>query len=132
MTWTYTNDPQNVTLDAIRVEIYDIDEDNQLLSDEVINYAYSDEGSTLSAAARCCEILAAKFANQVDKKLGPLSVNLSDKSKMYYTRGRELRKQAFVAGVPYAGGISDDKDDDFDDNSDLVQPDFDIGMMDNE
>lgn len=131
MTWTYTNDPQNITLDSIRVEIYDIDEDNQLLSDEVINYTYSDEGSILGAAARCCEILAAKFANQVDKKLGPLSVSLSDKAKMYSSRAEELRNRASIEGTPYAGGISDDKDDDFDDDDDLVQPDFDIGMMDN-
>lgn len=134
MSWSFTNDPKNVIVDAIRVEIYDIDEDNPLISDEIIEYAYDEENSILNAAARCCEILAAKFSNSVDKRLGPLSVSLSDKAEKYSSLAKELRAKAksTYTGVPYAGGISDDKADTFEEDTDLVQPEFSKGMMDND
>ena len=133
MTWTYTGDPENVTRDAVRLNYGDIVTTNQLLQDAEVDYAYAEEGSVLAAAARCCEILAAKFADLADnRKLGSLSITFSEKSQRFTQKAKDLRKRAMAYATPYAGGISDAKEEIFEDDSDLIQPVFERDMMKNE
>jgi len=133
MTWTYTEDPENVTRDAVRLNYGDTDEDNQLLQDAEVDYAYAEEYSVLSAAARCCEILAAKFSDLADnRKLGSLSITFSEKSKRFAYKAKDLRARAMAFATPYAGGISEAKEETFEDDTDLIQPVFERDMMKNE
>jgi len=132
MTWTYTEDPENVTRDAVRLNYGDIDTNNQLLQDAEVDYAYAEEKSVLAAAARCCEILAAKFSELADnRKLGSLSITFSEKSQRFAYKARDLRKRAMAYAIPYVGGISDAKEETFEDDSDLIQPVFERDMMKN-
>ena len=131
MSWTYTADPENVTRDAVRLNFGDIDTNNQLLQDSEVDYAYAEEDSVLAAAARCCEILATKFADAVDRKLGSLSVALSQKAEKYSTKAKELRARDMAYAKPYAGGTSDATEETYEDDSDLIQPVFERDMMKN-
>jgi hypothetical protein len=131
MAFTWTGDPAASTIEQIRWEIDDIDSDNPKFADSEIQYAYDQEHSIYKAAARLCEQLATKYADSVDRSLGPLRVALSQKMDFYSKRAKELRLRALVYAEPYAGGISVSKEETFEEDSDLNQPYFETGMHDN-
>ena len=132
MTFTWTGDPSASTIEQIRAEIFDIDSTHALFTDEWIDYVLTLEHTVLNTAARLCEMLAIKYSADVDRAVGPLRVNLSDKQRFYSSRARELRKRAMKFAEPYVGGISDAKESIFEQDSDIKQPIFSKGMMDNE
>lgn len=132
MSFTWTGDPAASTLEAIRWEIDDIDSTKAKFTDAEINYAYAEEGTVLSAAAHLCEQLATKYAAKASRKLGPLSIELSDLSKQYKDRAKQLRRRDIVHAEPYAGGISKTQEEAFEDDSNLKQPVFERDMMKNE
>ena len=132
MTFTWTGDTAASTLEAIRWEIDDIDSANAKFQDAEINYAYAQEGTVLSAAARLCEQLATKYAGEASRSLGPLHVDLETLSGKYKDRAIQLRKRDMVHAEPYCGGISETKEETFEDDSDLIQPTFEKDMMKNE
>jgi len=131
MTFTWTGDPSASTVEKIRAEIGDTDSTNALFTDEWIEYVYSIEHTVLNSAARLCEQLATKYSGDVNRAMGPLRVDLSDKAKFYAQRAKELRNRGMGFAEPYAGGISEAKEDIFEADSDIKQPIFSKGMMDN-
>ena len=98
MTWTYGGNPAASVIDAIRLEIGDTIEDEQLLQDEELEYFYEEEGSVLGAAARACEAIAAKFAREADLKVGDLSLSASQKAEHYREKAKVLRERAKKKG----------------------------------
>jgi len=98
MTWTYGGNPATSTIDAIRLEIGDTIEEEQLLQDEELEYFYEEEGSILGAAARACEAIAAKFSREADLKVGELSLSASQKAKHYQEKAKVLRERAQKKG----------------------------------
>ena len=131
MAFTWTGNPAASTIEKIRWEINDKDSTNPKFQDSEIQYAYDQEHSVYAAAARLCEQLSTKYADQVDRSLGPLRVSLSQKVDFYNNRAKELRKHGAKYATPYVGGISIAKDDLFEADTDLNQPIFDKGMHDN-
>jgi len=131
MAFTWTGNPAASTIEKIRWEIGDIDQANAKFTDAEIQYAYDQEHTVFKAAARLCEQLATKYADQVDRSLGPLRVSLSQKADFYYKRARELRKRDMAYAEPYGGGISKAKEEAFEADSDLNQPYFETGIHDN-
>lgn len=132
MAFTWTGDPSASTLETIRWLIGDTVEASAKFQDAEINYAYDSEGSIYGAAALCCEQLSTRYSDAVSRSLGPLRVDLSDKASKYLSMAKEFRKKAAMYATPYGGGISVAKDEVFDEDSDLNQPIFDKGMMDND
>lgn len=131
MSWSYSGDPGSRDEDAVRFEIGDTDETDQQMGDEEITYALSVEGNVLGASARCCEVLARKYARQADYTIGPLSLNASQRGEAYKLMAIELRKKAVTltsGNGMYVGGI--DPADAAKDTS-LIQPAFKVGLMDN-
>lgn len=114
--WTYSGDPSSDDKDAVRFEIQDIDEAAPLLQDEEINFALSSEGGDdpeprpavdiFRAAARCCEVLARRFAAQTDTVVGSLTETYSHMAETYAERASELRAKASGMSGPYLGGQS--------------------------
>jgi len=131
MSWTYTNDPSEVPLDAVRLEIGDTDTNDQLLSDEEIEHIMTQATGHFYVAARCCDLIALKLAKDADRSLGPLSVRLSQRSERYGVLAGKLRRRAATGAEPYFGGLSESERTVDVDDSDLVQPIFKKGMMDN-
>jgi hypothetical protein len=132
MAFTWTGDPNASTIEQIRWEIYDIDSTQAKFADAEIQYAYDQEHSILGAAARLCEQLQVRYCGAANRSMGPLRVQLNELAQTYRSKAKDLRMRSIKYAYPYVGGISDAKKDTFEDDSDLIQPNFEVGMMDNE
>ncbi len=131
MAFTWTGDPANSDLEAVRWEINDIDSTNVKFQDAEINYALDQEHSVFNAAARLCEQLQVRYTDAASRTMGPLKVDMGELAKTYARKALALRKRAVAFATPYGGGISKAKEELFENDSDLIQPVFEEGMMDN-
>jgi len=131
MAFTWTGDPAASDIEAVRWEINDIDSTNAKFQDAEIQYALDQEYSVFSASARCCETLQAKYSDAATRTMGPLKVDMNNLAAMYATKARNLRRRAVAFATPYVGGISKTRETTYEDDSDLIQPVFEEGMMDN-
>lgn len=132
MTWTYTSTSTSFTnLNAVRFMTGDTDTTDQQFTDEEGQYAIDDEGAARPAAARICEILAAKYSRKADKAEGQLQISLSQKFDHYMLLAKRLRSAIAVLATPHAGGISITDMEAAETDTDRVVPSFTIGMQDN-
>lgn len=116
MGWSYSGNPEASNKDYVRFEIQDTEgakASSQLLQDEEILAVIAREAGAqpteqglLSAAARCCEVIARKFSRQVDVVEGSLEQTYSKMAKGYRELAKELRIRAQGAAAPFAGGQS--------------------------
>lgn len=128
-TWTYSGDPAASAKDAVRHYIGDTNNQNQIFSNEEIDYAVSEEGSARRAAAQLCDQIAASPA-LVDKSVGDLRVSRSQQATNMRALAQRLRTRSALAAGVYAGGISyADKELNEADN-DVNQPAFYRGQFD--
>jgi hypothetical protein len=132
MSFTWTGDPSASTIEKIRWEIRDTDSTNAKFQDAEITYAYDQEGSIMGAAARLCEQLQVRYADAASRTMGPLKVDMSNMSQLFAQKAKDLRRRRMLNARPYAGGYSETKEDTFEDDSNLIQPIFEKGIMDNE
>lgn len=134
-TWTY--DPALIAttpLYQVRRLIGDVQTGDQQLFDEEINWEITQRhGNVYAAGSECCKLLAGKYSRDVDLVEGELRKAYSARQKAYAARAAELARTAKLtgAGTPYAGGMSVADKQRQEDDSDRVQPQFQIGMMDN-
>ena len=131
MAFTWTGDPGASEIEAVRWEINDTDSTNPKFQDAEIQYALDQEHSVFSASARCCEQLQAKYSDAASRTMGPLKVDMNNLATMYATKARALRRRAVAFATPYVGGISKTRETTYEDDTDLKQPVFEEGMMDN-
>lgn len=134
MSWTYTSDPANSDLDAIRLLIGDTNTSDQQLQDSEINWFDSAHGNIYSAAAAAARTIASKYARLVDKYVGDLRLQYSQRQKAYLALADQLDAQALVTvgASPYLGGNSvSEKETEYEDTS-KVQPYFAREQFDNE
>lgn len=111
--WTYDGDLTS-SLNQVRLLIGDVDTTDQQLQDEEITLflgttgPFGFGGNLWLAAAACCDALAARYARQVDTKIGAFSAVLSERGRAYQSRARDLRRDATRRGgiLPYAGGLT--------------------------
>lgn len=108
MTWTYTLATLSTSeKDQIRLQIGDTDTQAQLLQDEEINFAITQERNFWGAAARCAEMAGFLFLRKVDTKLGrEMQVTYSTTAQQYFQMAKWLRAKSLAAGIaPYVGGL---------------------------
>ena len=117
MTFSYSGNPQNSPTDAVRFEVQDTLATAQLLQDEEVAYAITQEAGVepsggytqaniLSSAAHCCEALVLRFSMQADTQVGQLKITYSRAAAGFATRAQELRARAQGMQGPYVGGLS--------------------------
>lgn len=142
MAWTYNASPGTSTSaerrDAVRFAIGDTDTNDQQVQDAEISFALTQAGDganmgcVRSAAIICVRSLMARYARQVDTTHGKLSVGASKRLENYRALLSELQRQQATLAEPFAGGLSiAEKTSDAQD-SDAVQPHFEVGMDDYE
>ena len=131
MAFTWTGDPGASEIEAVRWEINDIDSTKPKFQDAEIQYALDQESSKYNAAARLCEQLQVRYTDAASRTMGPLKVDMGAQAKTYAEKAKALRKRAVAYGKPYAGGASIAKEELFEADSNLKQPIFEKGMMDN-
>jgi hypothetical protein len=126
--WTY--DPSQLATsqkDQVRAEIGDVNvrTDGLTLVDEEINWAISVESNFWGAAARCCEILATRFLQKADVRLGrSLMVQYTTTADQYARRARELRAKNLGSVAPWVGGMVVADKQAYQQDGTLVQPLF--------
>lgn len=134
MSWTYSGDPSSSDIDEVRYLVGDTDTNEQLVSDEEINYALATwlpiYGTKQWVAAAVAEQLAGQFAREVSYSADGVSISLGDLASKFVERAAQLRAQhhsLLVGAVPDVGGISP-----YEQPDPLTKPmDFGTGMHDN-
>lgn len=133
MTFSYTAGGAT-SLDRVRMLIGDTDGDateQQRLEDEEINDLLTLFGSYRAAAAGAADALAAKYARQAtEKSVGQASL-VWKRFEQLRQLAKDLRSSVAYTAVPFAGGLSHDIRDTNLQDTDLVQPSFRKGMLDN-
>jgi len=131
MSWSYSGDPSGSKGDAVRFEIPDTDESRQLVSDEEIAYALSEESGIIGAAARCCEIVARRYTQQADVATGDVKLTYSKQAENLAVRAKELRAAAQGSHAPYSGSQSVSRKEALGEDADRVVGRFSRGQFDN-
>lgn len=140
VSWTYTFAPYpspwpyvigqaapQGCIDTVRFLIGDVNSaDPQLVDGEITGLLAQNSGNPYQSAIEAARSLAARYARQVDKTTGDLSIKAAERSKAYAALVKSLTAQAirFSTPVPYAGGISISDKDANQDDDDLVTPEF--------
>lgn len=136
MTFTYSGNPGASALDEVRFLIQDTDTDDQLLSDEEINYllsAYDDDAFGAAIAAVTSLIAQAARVQEESKTVGDLSLSVKSGARlqqweMLLNRLQVERFRRFPAApVVNANSLLSTPDRDVEDEG----SDFVVGQMDN-
>lgn len=107
MTWTYSGDPATSQRDYTRLLIGDTDQDDQLLSDEEIDYLIQVHGTIIHVASEACHIIAAKFARLMSRSIGGLSADFSAKYRQYIELAENFKKDEDSLPVgPFISGYT--------------------------
>ena len=131
--WSYTPGG-SAPKDQVRLLIGDTLPTDPQLQDEEVNAFIASRSTITGAAEACCLSLAAKFSRSVDFKAGQSSAKFSDLSKQYRLMALNFGIQAASSGaaMPYAGGISVTDKMRQESDTDRVEPQFVLGMDDND
>ncbi len=108
MSWTYSGNPASSPRDALRFQIGDKNQEDQLLQDEELDFILDGASNLFDAAATACEAISASFAREVSKNIGKTKVQAESKFRAYKQLEREFRRKAATRATPYAGGTSAD------------------------
>lgn len=134
MTFTYTGDPSDSDIDAIRFYCQDTVSSDAYLSDEEIQFLYdtwfADTQSVIYVASVAAETIAGRFAREVSYSADGVSVSgdqLQQKYNDLASSLRDLYKSAGPAAGPNAGGMLIGEE--FDDTINPLN--FSVGMNDN-
>jgi hypothetical protein len=94
------------------------------LTDEEIAYLVDTFGTARAAAAAACDTLAAKFAREVDVRVGPTSESAGDKVAHYHELGAALRGALSITAGPFLGGRSISDKQSYESDDDRLKPYF--------
>lgn len=102
MTWSYSGDPASSEKDAVRFLVGDTDTNDQLLSDEEIDYVIVESGgSKYQSAHDAAYAIASKFSRMAQSKsVGDLSISYADRAKAYFELANELLELGARREVP--------------------------------
>lgn len=134
MSWSYSGDPASSDKDTVRFYIQDTDPAMQMLQDEEISYLLSQwttvSGSALFTSAVACEVIAGRFAREVDVSADGVSVSAGQLQQRYNDLATSLRDQYKAQYANNGPDISSVMLDLSQDNT--IKPlNFGIGFMDN-
>lgn len=131
MSWSY-QDTMPRSIDKVRFYCGDTNSADQQLTDEEIQFALDEAGAPRSAAAICCDRLAAYYVRLVDKTIGSLRITYSQRYQQYHNMAVQLRSRAAYQAMPTAGAVLvADKQANQEDDT-LVTPSFNVDILDNE
>jgi hypothetical protein len=110
--FSYSGNPADSLLDAIRFYSQDIDENDPFISDEEIAFLISNwehiSDNPIFLAAVVCDAISAKFAREISFSADGVSISASDLQNKFQTLADSLRAQYSaneVGSGPSAGGL---------------------------
>lgn len=107
MSWSYSGDPSESSVDAVRFLVGDTHSDEPLVTNEEIEWSLLQYTNIYAAAALVAETIASYFATQANSiTIGPLREEYGTRAKDYQERVKSLKSKASEARrlVFYAGG----------------------------
>jgi len=122
VTWTFTEAVDTSDRDWVRFAIGDIDSSDPQISDELIASLISEHGTKEGAAIAAAQGLAAKYARKATKSVGDLNVSYKELQENYTAMASRLRRELSLRSPPLAGGISKDRKDTVNADTDRVEP----------
>jgi len=92
MTWSYTGNPADSMKDAVRFLINDTDTNDQLLSNEEIQWCISQAGDSVYQSAHdACYAIASHFSRMAtSKSVGDMSITYTNRAQSYFDLANEL------------------------------------------
>jgi hypothetical protein len=135
MSWSYSGDPSASDLDECRFYLQDTEQARPLLSDEELQFLIDSwapvKDSNLYAAAVAAEVLAAKFAAEINVTADGINVDQGSLQDKYEKLAASLRDQ--YKALYETGGVPSDADMDgsTDYDSSIPPLQFGIGFQDN-
>jgi hypothetical protein len=146
VTWTYDATILSTATTAsdrmkVRLLIGDTDTSRQQLQDEEVDFILSVQTVVTYAAADCADLLAAKYAFQVNTENSLLRISAAARHKHYADLAKRLRANGpgetpggegagSILATGYAGGISDTANQTLRDNDDNILPPVAVGQDD--
>lgn len=130
MSFSYDLADLGTEFNRLRLEIGDTDSDEFYLDDEEIMIIQSEKTSFYRRAAACCELICAKLAKEVKFKIG----HFSEDAHNIYEHYKELAAKFTSYGsvnYPWISSISVSEKEMYEDDTSLVQPNFKLGLHDN-
>ena len=112
MSFTYSGNPSESEVEAIRFLIGDTEMEEPLLTDEEITYLsslWTLEWSVYWTAAMACDAIAAKFAREVTFNSDSQTISTSELQQKYLTMAEKLRAlhhAQMAGGFVDVGGIT--------------------------
>jgi hypothetical protein len=129
--FSYTHDPSNSDVDAVRFLVGDTNSKRPMLDDREVEWAIAQYPNQNLAAAVLAESLFGKFASQADISVGPVSKSYSKVAELFKKKADQLRSEACKMAIPSFPAIRHSSKQQLEDNTDLVSPNFFIGLSDN-
>jgi hypothetical protein len=112
MTWSYSGDPSDSSKDAVRFLVGDTNTDDQLVSNEEIDYLIALHGTVNRTASEAARAIAAKFARYMSRSIGGLQADFSAKHRQYLALADSLISKEETAPVaPFISGYKKDAKD---------------------
>lgn len=112
MDFTYSGDPSQSLLDAVRFYAQDTNPADPFLSDGEIEFLITEwvhvTSNPIFVAAVVCDTIAAKFAREISFSADGVSIGASDLQEKYERLAESLRGQYAshdISGAPDFGGI---------------------------
>lgn len=131
MTWTYSNLDLSTNLAQVRFRVGDTNTNDQLLTDEEINYELGERVDVDLAAAHSARRIAAQLARDIQRSATGVSASRQQKIQHYLILADMLEKEAFQQVDIFAGGQSLAEKTTLAEDTDAVQPPFTITGDDN-
>jgi hypothetical protein len=113
MGYNYSGDPSDSPKDEVRFYLQDVDMTDPLLTDEEIEFYVGKllpvYGNTLAVASYLADVIANRFAREIDLSADGISVSASQLQTKYRDMAKSLRAQwhaiSGAGALPDVGGI---------------------------
>ena len=129
MTFSYDENALSISLNRIRLEIGDTDEDRILLKDEEVEQIISEQTSFSLQVVACCKLIAAQFARHPEHIV---LEGFEETTKEIYNRYVAMAKEwSRKSGSPWAASIDVDLKESNELDTTTVQGRFKLGMHNN-
>jgi len=127
MAWTFS-ESLTTTRDKLRLRIGDTDTNDQLLANETLDVLLSDRSDDLAlAAVDAVRVIIAKLGREFDRSAVGVGGQRSQKVLHYTDLLKQLTKESRLSTGVIVGGLSADRKETIEDDSDFVRPSFTVG-----
>ena len=127
---SYGGDPTTTTRDDVRFRLGDTDTANEILTDTEIDALLTQFTSVPLAAAQGCLRIIAEFARDIDRSGLGMRATRSQKVQHYRDLYTSLLRESNKNVEISVGGLSISEKDSFGEDTDAVQPAFEVGQDD--